>query len=287
MDNDVYRFELGDFACMVVCDNDRVMSLSQVFPHVSTQELQRALRQTAQDSDEITVGFNCLFIDTGPKKVLVDTGTGQGQLVPNLATAGVAPESIDTVILTHGDRDHIGGVRDFPNARFVLTKDAWASWTQPEQRAVMVEQFIKLFRGTMDAQAQQEAAQQREAFGKDVLPSLQDRVDLVEPEAEFMPGFRLVSAPGHRSDHTAVEVRSKGAALLHVADAIRHPLQAAHPDWASFIDADPKQVGATNRRLLQRAVQHDALVFSAHMMFPGLMRVRAANVGWQGQAIGP
>jgi glyoxylase-like metal-dependent hydrolase (beta-lactamase superfamily II) len=72
--------------------------------------------------------------------VLVDTGAdglapSTGRLIQNLKSVGIAPEHIDTVIITHGHPDHIGGNTDdkgrpaFPNARYVMWQDEWEFWT--------------------------------------------------------------------------------------------------------------------------------------------------------------
>lgn len=262
------------------------MTVAQIFSSVGADALARDLR-SGPYPETVEVGFNVLFVDTGARKLLIDTGTGQGRLLENLSRMNLAPEAIDTVILTHGDGDHIGGISHFQNARFVLTPEAWASWTEPGRCAEMVEQFVKLFRGKLpeDQLAQRAAARQR--YGQAVLPALRERVDLVEPETECLPGVRLVPAPGHRSDHTAVEICSQGKTLLHVVDALRHPLQAAHPDWISFIDSFPDQVGPTCRALLGRAATNDALVFAAHLTFPGLGHVRREGQAWAWEAAPP
>jgi glyoxylase-like metal-dependent hydrolase (beta-lactamase superfamily II) len=42
-----------------------------------------------------------------------------------LAHEGIAPESVERIVLSHFHADHIGGARDFPNARFVASREAW------------------------------------------------------------------------------------------------------------------------------------------------------------------
>lgn len=83
------------------------------------------------------------------------------------------------------------------------------------------------------------------------------------------------------SDHSAVEIASQGETLLHVVDAIRHPVQVANPEWASFIDSLPAQIGPTNRLLLDRAVDKQATVFGAHLAFPALGRVEETDEAWR------
>jgi 7,8-dihydropterin-6-yl-methyl-4-(beta-D-ribofuranosyl)aminobenzene 5'-phosphate synthase len=54
-------------------------------------------------------GFSAL-VDTGEERVLFDTG-GDGEiLLHNLARLGIAPESIDAVVLSHSHGDHTGGL---------------------------------------------------------------------------------------------------------------------------------------------------------------------------------
>jgi glyoxylase-like metal-dependent hydrolase (beta-lactamase superfamily II) len=42
-----------------------------------------------------------------------------------LAARGFPPERLGKIIVSHFDPDHIGGLRDFPNARFVCSGEAW------------------------------------------------------------------------------------------------------------------------------------------------------------------
>jgi glyoxylase-like metal-dependent hydrolase (beta-lactamase superfamily II) len=58
-----------------------------------------------------------LYLFGGQHRILVDTGANSltpntGKLLPNLKAEGIVPEDIDTVILTHGHPDHIGGNTD-------------------------------------------------------------------------------------------------------------------------------------------------------------------------------
>nr|WP_268821601.1 MBL fold metallo-hydrolase [Octadecabacter dasysiphoniae] len=49
-----------------------------------------------------------------------------GQPTAVLAALGCKPEDVKTIIVTHFHADHVSGLRDFPNARFVVDGDAWA-----------------------------------------------------------------------------------------------------------------------------------------------------------------
>jgi glyoxylase-like metal-dependent hydrolase (beta-lactamase superfamily II) len=90
--------------------------------------------------------YLCIVINTGDHQVLIDTGAGAlapttGKLFSSLNAEGVQADAIDTVILTHGHPDHLGGnTRDgdvvFPNARFVVGQAEWEFWTStPDLKA--------------------------------------------------------------------------------------------------------------------------------------------------------
>lgn len=287
-----FHFKLGRFDCMAIPDNTRLEPVGQMIADAPPAELSAALRDLGYPSDELQVGYNCLLVNTGEGRVLVDTGSGQGQLLQHLQAEGLGPEEIDTIILTHGDGDHIGGIIDaqgqltFPKARYVMWQEAWAMWTRPETRVHLVEQYLALMRrrGVSDEELPH-LAEKRAAYGSRTLPSIQDRVDLVEPETEFLPGFQIIPAQGHRTDHTALLVASAGERLLHVVDAVRHPLQMAHPEWYGTIDSFPQETVETRRRLLQRATAEQALIFGAHLAFPGLGYVHPQGSGWAWQPL--
>ena len=276
--NDVYQFKLGHFDCAVVADGSRPDTITETFPTVAAEDVSTAMRAIGYDSDEITVGFNLLTIDTGEKRVLVDTGFGRGLLLANLAKLDLKPEDIDLIIITHGDGDHIGGISQFPNAQFVLWQGAWDLWTDEAARGEMLDQFASLFEGMTD-----EMLAKRAEYGRITLPQLQteNRLQLVQLEEEFLPGFQLIGAPGHRSDHVAVQIQSEGTTLLHVVDSIRHPIQIANPTWASYIDSFHDQIIETNQQLLNRVVETEAILFATHMQFPALGHVMKTDNGFR------
>ena len=280
MVNASHRFTIGDFECTAICDGTSAYRnpAATLFANAPTAELESALRAHAIDPQTWTEwlsDYTCVLVDTGDHRVLIDTGMGQhtpttGRLAPNLAALGVAPGDVDTVVLTHGHPDHLGGNVDakgrlaFPNARFVMWRSEWEHWTTPLEHVPddRVLQFMH-------------------AFALPQLLPLAERIETIEQEADIVPGVRALAAAGHTPGHMALEINSGGDTLLVVSDAFAHAITVEHPEWNMVHDMLPDQTVATRHRLLRRAADEHALVAAFHLPFPGLGHIVAGDRGWR------
>jgi glyoxylase-like metal-dependent hydrolase (beta-lactamase superfamily II) len=114
--------QIGDIRCVAVNDGTFGYAPSWFFSNAPPEQLKQELHSRSLPTNQILSPFSCLLVDTGPRKVLVDTGAGNlapttGELLGGLQVAGLSPAEIDTVILTHGHPDHIGGNLDAEGRR--------------------------------------------------------------------------------------------------------------------------------------------------------------------------
>jgi 7,8-dihydropterin-6-yl-methyl-4-(beta-D-ribofuranosyl)aminobenzene 5'-phosphate synthase len=67
-------------------------------------------------------GFSCL-VETSDEKILFDTGWNGNILLYNMKIAGVNPEEVDKIVISHSHWDHIGGLNHILN--FTKTIDVY------------------------------------------------------------------------------------------------------------------------------------------------------------------
>jgi glyoxylase-like metal-dependent hydrolase (beta-lactamase superfamily II) len=223
----------------------------------------------------IDIDVMCLLVKTRKHTILLDTGCGgeepaAGKLLQNLQSAGIPCAEIDTVILSHGHADHIGGITDskgklaFPKARYVMSREEWEFWT---------EQTV----------LKQEDQNKKEMFlraaRRNLLP-IRDRLTLVEGETEIKPGIKILSTPGHTPGTILPVITCGTERLLYIGDIIHHLLELTQPDLYQMFDITPERAMNMREHILSDVMTPEDLVFVSHFPFPGLGHIVRKNNKW-------
>ena len=281
-----YRFKIGDHQCFIIQDDSEVWTADYLIGPATTQEqLAQIALDFELDPGKIPISFNNLLVSTGRGNVLIDAGSGkrpypggnEGQLLQNLDSLGIHPGNIDGIIITHSDYDHIGGILnkdgqlEFPNARYYLSANSWGYWSSSEGRSKIAT--LHAWPG------------ERIEYVWETYSTIRDQLTIVDYEVEFLQGFRMYPAVGHRYDHDSLTIESSGEKLIHLADALAHPLIMTNRAWYYSYDVEPEQAIETKERLLERCVSEKALVFAAHFPFPGLGTIQRRDTQWQWQPV--
>lgn len=275
MSSEIFHFHVGALSCIALLDAiDR--ATEDDIPNMFTDNTDRMLAAfRAMSIPYITFCQNILLVQTGDKRILIDSGIGQvnpeapGQLPDRLRAEGVTPESIDTVVISHYHPDHIGGLLDaagnptFPTARLVVPSREHDYWMSEDVLASLEPDNAAWFGQIFAAYA--------------------GRLVLMDETAEIEPGIRYVPALGHTPGHQAVQIESEGARLLHIVDTIHLPFQFSTLDLDSPFDSQPEIAAVTRRALLAQAASDNLLLMAYHFPFPGLgyVRQRGDQLTWE------
>lgn len=279
MTNNSYSFKVGHFECLAVSDGIFSLGHENMFTNATISQVEQLLHAHDIEPGEIAIQATYLLINMGQNFVLLDTGfgagrkPGTGKLLDNLKAEGINPTEINTVILSHGHTDHIGGNTDdggktvFPNARYMISRKEWEFWSSEISKQKML------------TTAQQNLLMIR----KQNLLMIREQIEIVDYETEILPGIKTISAPGHTPGHMALIISSADEQLLCTFDIVHYPFQLARPDWHFFFDTIPEQAMQTRRKLLNRATIDKVLVWACHFPYPGLGYIVRDSETWSWQ----
>src|SRR5580692_3594381 len=273
-----YRFKIGDFQATVISDGSGQIPIRPILAmNVSEAELAPVLKANFMEP-VIQITNNILVVDTGGERILVDSGFGEKLgpsfgsfpgLEANLRRAGIAPESVDLVVTSHGHLDHIGGfVRKsgelaFSKAQFVFVDTEWNYWTggryESEVNSSPMPDPFK--QATIGA-------------ARENLPPVADRSRFVKPGGEITTGVHYVAAPGHSPSHASILFTSGKEQFMHMGDIAHNPVTSLqHPDWTPVFDYDPVQAIKSRKAILDRVATDRITVMGYHFPFPAVGHV--------------
>ena len=216
------------------------------WPEVDDASARRMPESFAPDGLRVLLSVHSWLIRDRGRTILVDAGAGNDKDRPHaryfdrlrtpyldrLAAAGVAPEAVDYVLLSHLHVDHVGWntrlvdgawVPTFPNARYVFSRREYEFFGDPANRSERNRNSIQARLDSVDPVVAAGLADPIETDGREVIPGL-----------SFHP------TPGHSPDHASIVLESDGERAIFAGDVLHHPVQVERPDLVSIFDADPE-----------------------------------------------
>lgn len=213
--------------------------------------------------------FHSFLLTSDRGATLIDTGIGPaggpaanwlgtaGRLPELLRTAGVQPDEIETVVLTHIHLDHTGWNTERRAPRF--------------RNATYVVQ---------QAELDHVSARPNPTYEELVRPIAEaGQLRAVDGESH-LPGMRLLPSPGHTPGHQCVVTQR---AVLG-GDVLVHPAQARWPELTYVYEREPEIAVTSRRQILALAASTGVPIAAAHPhtafeVDPALRALPAAGPG--------
>jgi glyoxylase-like metal-dependent hydrolase (beta-lactamase superfamily II) len=247
--------QFGDYRVEIVPDTEFRLDGGAMFGVVP-----RTLWSKVCPPDElnrIRMNLNCVFIEAGDERILIETGIGekwpakqteifgitrQRTFAESLrVVAGVGPDSITIVINTHLHFDHAGGntglnddgqvVPAFPNARYFISRGEFEHAEAPSER-------------------------DRASYLPDNWRPLaaSGQLELKAASYEVVPGLTMETYPGHNRSMQCWRLNQAGQTLFGFADLV--PMRAHVPfAWIMGYDLYPAETLEVKKQLLPQAAR--------------------------------
>jgi glyoxylase-like metal-dependent hydrolase (beta-lactamase superfamily II) len=274
----VYRYKLGAVELTALYDGAWFLPIEPTFTgNASAGEVDAALEAAFLPPRVLPISFTALLVNDGKQLTLIDTGTA-GQIVDtagflnaNLTVAGIKPEAIDRIIISHFHPDHIDGIKTkdgakvFPNAEILVPEPEWAFWmdegNMSRASGAVHRYFLNAHR---------------------IFKDIAKEVHRFKPGSEVAPGIGSIPAYGHTPGHTAFEIHSDKESLLVMSDTAREPwLFVRHPEWQPSYDMDGPLAVHTRKAMLDRAATDRMLVEAYHFPFPACGHIARTATGYE------
>ncbi|CAH0119699.1 MULTISPECIES: MBL fold metallo-hydrolase [unclassified Paenibacillus] len=221
-------------------------------------------------NSQLIVSIGTWVVKTPKHTILIDTATGNDKNLPlnpdlanlelpyleRLKEAGVTPEEVDYVLLTHLHVDHVGWntklvdgkwVPTFPNAKYVfpLAEQQYYSSEASHNKANEANFNV---------------------YEESVLPVVEAGLtQTISPEGgKFLDIFTFIPTPGHSIGQMSIHLKTGGEESLFGADVMHHPFQVFNPEWNSMYCEFTDQARVSRLRVLESIADRPIIYFSTH-----------------------
>ncbi|MFO7325218.1 MAG: MBL fold metallo-hydrolase [Pseudomonadota bacterium] len=236
-------------------------------------EVAEVLAAAGLPEDKLTLSLQPLLVKVAGRVMLFDAGAGRnmgegaGRLLDSLAEAGVKPEDVSDVFISHLHGDHVGGLVNaegnatFPNATVRISAPEWDALRAMNART---------------------AANYGIQNHRDVVNVIAPSVATFQPGGDVLPGMvRAVEVKGHTPGHSAFRIGTGANSLLYVGDSMHHHVVSLQkPDWHIAFDGDAKTGAASRAALLEELAAGNQRIYAVHFPFPGLGRIQKGDAGF-------
>ncbi|WP_315756712.1 MULTISPECIES: MBL fold metallo-hydrolase [unclassified Bradyrhizobium] len=232
----------------------------------------------------LRLSIHSWLVRTPERVVLIDTATGNDKERPvaaalhrlnepfldRLRAAGVAPDDVDLVLMTHLHADHVGWNTQLADGRWMPVFPNAQHIFSGRERAYVAA----LSAGNGSDAGIRDAAglgpmlhpPMPGVYEDSVLPIVEASLarEITVDGSEVVDGFRFLPSPGHSIDHACISFSSRGERALFWGDVMHHPLQVARPDWNSVYCEFPDAARTSRRWAMNHAAETGSLVFTTH-----------------------
>jgi glyoxylase-like metal-dependent hydrolase (beta-lactamase superfamily II) len=264
-----YRLKVGALDVIALSDGTLAFPADELLLNAKPWEIHELLSEAFDPTPAASVTTYLIFFPG--KLVLIDTGAESllgptlGKLPASLKAAGVKPEQITDIFLTHIHPDHAGGLvvqgqKFFVHATVHVDQKDLDYWLDKSAAAAAPE-LIRPFFGQAESRMRPyiQAGQVRGFSGP----------------TEFFPGFRSIPAYGHTPGHSCYVLENAGQKMVFMGDTTHMlDIQFSDPGIAVKFDSDPAEAVAARRREFDQAVEGGYLLAFTHVSFPGVGHLR-------------
>lgn len=272
----VYRLQVGAVRVTALSDGTVPQDLHKLLLRTTAAKTDALLSQGFL-ANPVEASINAFLLEMGDRMILIDTGSGDlfgpgfgGKLGESLTAAGVRPEQVTDILITHVHTDHTGGLvkgdaRVFPNAAVHVGK--------PD---------VDFFLDRANAEKAHYDAKYFDEATKTLKPYLDaGKLKPFAATTEVVPGITATLHPGHTPGSAFYTLRSGDRSIVFVGDIIHvSSVQFPDPTIAITYDVDPERAVGVRAEQFPILVRDRTLIAAPHLPFPGVGHVRAAGHGF-------